>query len=266
METITSPDNKTIKETAALSEKKYRDKTGLFVIEGLKFVDEIPGNCEVCHYILSESFLGEYGAVRYEKRASVFVTSDKLFKKVSNEESPQGILAACKKMTYDIKDMIINKYAAGNGNKLIIILDGISDPGNVGTIVRTACASGASGVVLGTGCADLYNPKTLRAAAGAVLKMPVLTNAGTAEIIGKLNSLGYMNVAADVRADNLPYLLDFTQKCAIIIGNESRGLAPEIVALCSQSVKLPMTGYVESLNASVAAAVLIYEAVRQRIV
>jgi len=258
MEIITSADNRAVKQTAALQQKKYRDAEGLFVIEGEKFTREIPPGWPVRYFMLSDAYAAVNDASRYEARAKTYNVPERVFAKMSNAAAPQGVLAVCEKKEMPVSDIL-------RTDSFVVMLSGVNDPGNAGTLIRTAYAGGAGGVVADSSCADVYNPKTLQASAGAVFHIPVACGADARETIKLFNISGFMTAAADIKAETYPYLLDFTKKCVIIIGNESHGLAPDAVSLCKSRVKIPMPGGAESLNAAVAGGVLIYEAARQRL-
>ena len=263
MDIITSVSNKIIKFTASLKEKKYREESGCFIIEGEKFSKEMPDDWNVRYFLLSESFAQKHGSDWYKNRAETYVADNKSFNKAADADAPQGVLAVCEKKECSIELFLQNNSKNG---LFLVALSEVSDPGNVGTIIRTADASGANGVILSKNCADVYNPKTLRSTAGSIFHLPIIHCDNFTKMIKTLNNSGIMTVAADVRSKKYPYSIDFTKKCCIIIGNEAKGLSAETVELCSETVKVPMFGSAESLNANVAASVLIYEAVRQRII
>ena len=142
--------------------------------------------------------------------------------------------------------------------------ENLNDPGNIGALIRTAAAAGTDGVILSAGSGDIYNPKVLRAAAGAILRIPIVTDAMLPDTIGLLKQAGYAIYAAHHRGDTLPYSLDLRGSFCWLIGSESHGISGEAAALADTRVRLPMANEVESLNASVAGSLLLYEAVRQR--
>ena len=248
-----------MREYKPLKTKKGRDNTGLFLIEGEKFVNEIPINWEVERIILSSSFAAALlDIAQYKSRAPVETVRDSLFNGLADTVSPQGIMAVVKQKRWQLQDII-------TPNGFILIGEELNDPGNIGTLIRTAAAAGASGVILSQGSGDIYNPKVLRAAAGAVFRLPIVTDIKLPEAIPQLKNTGYAIYAAHLRGDILPYDLDLNTQFCWLVGNESHGLTNEATALADKLVRLPMVSGVESLNASVAGGVLLYEALRQRI-
>lgn len=254
---IESRNNKTVKEIKSLSDKKYRDELGLFIADGLRFVNEIPNNVIIDRIILSETFAEKTDITRYNATAETLIISDKLFSEISETKNPQGIIAVCKKIQYTSKDII-------KKDGFYILAEEINDPGNLGTIIRTAHAAGANGIFLSKGSVDLYNNKVLRSTMGSIFKTPVVQNVNLDEVSKLLHKSSIMIYAAHLKGKRNHYQADYTKGCAFLLGNEARGLSDHAVSLCDELIKIPMPGGAESLNASVAAAVLMYEAVRQK--
>jgi len=177
---------------------------------------------------------------------------------MSDTVSPQGIMAVCEKRSFTLDDI-------SGENPFLLIGERLSDPGNIGTLIRSAAAAGASGVILSVGSGDIYNPKVVRAAAGATLRIPIIEGADLLELIPSLKRQGIAILAAHLKGAVLPYEVDLRQSLGILIGNEASGLSEEISALSTACIKLPMAPDVESLNASVAGGILLYEVVRQRL-
>lgn len=259
--TIESPGNPLVKRLAALKTAKDREATGEFMLEGENVVSAIPGDWHVCEYVFSEGYAEGRGSIlsACAERADAYVLADRAFKKVSDTVSPQGILAVCRQKKYALE------ACAGGDDGLVLFGERIADPGNLGTLIRSAAAAGCRGVVLSEGCVSVYNPKTLRAAAGALFHLPIAEGADASVALEALRGLGYLLVAADVAGGALPYDIDFTRKCCLMIGNEANGLSEGLLARADDRVRIPMSPNVESLNASVACGVLLYEAVRQRL-
>jgi len=248
-----------MREYKPLKTKKGRDNMGLFLIEGEKFVNEIPSDWEIERIILSSNYAAStHDITKYKSRAPLETVRDSLFNSLADTVNPQGIMAVVKQKHWQLQDII-------TPNGFILIGEELNDPGNIGTLIRTAAAAGASGVVLSQGSGDIYNPKVLRAAAGAVFRLPVVANVKLTDAIPQLNNAGYAIYAAHLRGDILPYELDLNTQFCWLVGNESHGLSNEATALADKLVRLPMVSGVESLNASVAGGVLLYEALRQRI-
>ena len=248
--------NKTAKLIKSLKEKKYRDRDWLFVVEGERFVGEIMDNCEIEFMVFSESYAALKDVSEYKK---AFVFSDKIFKEFSETSNPQGIIAVCRKKTFSI-DEVIEKNAGG----IYILAEDLNDPGNLGTIIRTADASGAAAVILSKGSVDLYNGKVLRSTMGSLFHIPVIENADIKQCIEKLKKSGITVFAAHLKGDRTLYDCNFKNPSAFVIGNEARGLSDETSKICDVLLKIPMPGKAESLNAAVAASVMMYEAVGQR--
>ena len=247
----------TIKEIKNLKTKKGRDETGLFIVEGIKLVNEIPKSWDILTYVCSESYNDSITSPTL-LRAPVITVSDDRFSSLSDTVTPQGIMAVCEKRTFSLQDIPV-------ANPFFLIGECLNDPGNIGTLIRTAAAAGASGVILSENSGDIYNPKTIRAAAGAVLRIPIIEKAVLKEVIPLLKQHGITILAAHLEGKVLPYNINLQKSCAILVGNEASGLSAEASALCDVKVKLPMSDDIESLNASVAGGVLLYEVVRQRI-
>lgn len=254
MKYLESVNNKLIKQTAALAVKKERDKTGLFSLEGERLVSEINDTDMIEYVIISESYKGDYPYIK-----NVYLTSDSVFERMSDTVNPQGIVAVCHKFKYDIESAFDKK------NPLFVILENLQDPGNLGTIIRTADAAGADGIFLSKGSVDLYNPKVVRASMGSVFHLPIYTNVDVDATLNHCRENKIHTLAAHLGGKNTPYDTDLTKSTAILIGNEGSGLTPATATMSDELVKIPMPGKAESINASVAASLLIYEAVRQRL-
>lgn len=195
----------------------------------------------------------------YEEKAEVLCLTDALFAAVCNTENPQGILAVCKKLDWDADAVLAKK------TPFLLLAEELNDPGNLGTVIRTADACGADAVFLSKGSVDLYNPKVLRATMGSLFHVPVFQNIDLHALSEKMQAKQIPLYAAHLKGDRYPYALPLQDACAFLIGNEARGLSEDAAALCDAWVKIPMPGQAESLNASVAAGVLLYEVVRQRL-
>jgi len=188
----------------------------------------------------------------------VFVLPDKLFNEISDTETPQGVLSVARMKKYSIDEVM---YPDG----LFIILDSVQDPGNMGTIIRTADAAGFTAVIALEGCVDVYNPKVLRSTMGSVFHIPVIQDGSPETSFSKLKSHGVKIYAAHLKGTVNYFELDVRRSAAFVIGNESKGISDRVASLADELVRIPMIGQAESLNASVAASLLMYESVRQRI-
>ncbi len=250
-----------------LSGCKTRNAERLFLAEGLKLADEAISYAEPKYLIFSESFAcGNECAQSFAERVvarglRLILMSDSVFEKVSTEKSPQGIIAAVKYMD---ELHVSDGFAAWQEGKRILMLDEIRDPGNLGTIIRSAEAMGVDGVVL-CGCADIYNPKTVRAAMGSLFRMSVFIAENGVECVGIMRSCGRRVLAAALGEHTLTLgSYDTLFDDCVIIGNEGHGISSNILMGCTACVKIPMSGKAESLNASSAAACIMWEYFRQK--
>ncbi|MCL2415902.1 MAG: RNA methyltransferase [Defluviitaleaceae bacterium] len=254
MEIITSVENKIVKQAKSLGMKKFRDKHGLFIIEGIKFIEEIPKDWQIERLLISESCADIGGIAKPESTA---VISDRIFQSISDTVNPQGVMAVIKQKQFDINSIIKQK------NPLIIMLDSINDPGNLGTILRTAQSANAAGIIMSGDCADIYSPKTIRSAAGFAFHIPFVS-VDLPLAIQKLKAEGIAVFAAAPNAAKSLYDMDLKKPLAFVIGNESHGISREVADLADSNIKIPIIGQAESLNASMACGIMIYEALRQR--
>lgn len=253
---ITSTSNEQIKKLIQLKEKsKVRKTTGTFTVEGKKMFVEIPAEDLVSVYV-SETFLKENGELVKDKKYQI--VSDQVFKKISDTVTPQGIVAVVKQKSYSI-DYIIEKR--NKEKSCIVVLDRLQDPGNMGTIVRTGEAAGISGIIMSKDSADIYNPKVIRSTMGSIFRVPFSIVDDLAAAVDTLKDNGITTYAAHLKGE-LYNSGSLTNDCALLIGNEARGLSGEISTKADKLIKIPMHGKVESLNAAVATAILMYEAAR----
>lgn len=256
---IASRQNARVVGTAKLAEKKHRENTGKFLCEGVKLTLEAAVWGRLSEVYVRESSadaLLETVLKVKDSCADVFVLSDSAFEKITTEKAPQGIIAVVHSSLASAED--------SDDCGVILFLDSIRDPGNLGTILRSACALGGVRVVLHS-CADLYNPKTVRAAMGAVFKTDIILSHDGVEYIRKCRSAGRRVLAAALTDDSLKLgAYETDGRDVIVIGNEGHGISPEIMAECSRSLLIPMEEDTESLNASVAASVILWEYARSK--
>ena len=250
---IENNQNKIIKEVNSLKAKKERDKTGLFILEGKRLVDEIPNSWEIKYLLKAESYSED---INFE---NVYTVKDSLFEKISETVNPQGILAVCHIKEFDVTNVDYSN------SPFFVVLENVTDPGNMGTLIRTADAAGADGIFLSKGCVDIYNPKVIRATMGSIFHLPIYRNLNLMDLMEDFKNNNVKTLAAHLKGTSTPYKVDMTTACAVIIGNEANGLSDEISEIASDLVKIPMPGKAESMNAGIAGGILIYEAVRQRI-
>ena len=252
MEIISSRKNANVRFLRELlREKQTRDERGIFAVEG----DHLCGELVRAGFKITCAAYTEKAAVKYpetvamlaEKADTVTVITDELSEYISDTKSPQGLFAAAE---------IQCCQAFGENANKIIVLDGVQDPGNVGTVIRTAEALGMDGAVLVNGCADIRSPKTLRASMGSAFRLPVIT--ADAEALPKLLSgFAVYGAMLDDTAERLGEV-KFPEKTAVVIGSEGAGISPEIAELCVEKIYIPIKG-AESLNAAVAAALIMWE-------
>ncbi|MCL2397397.1 MAG: RNA methyltransferase [Defluviitaleaceae bacterium] len=254
MDIITSNSNKIVKHVRALHTKKGRTTAGAFLVEGAKFVGEIAPPWEIEFIAASQSFAKSHGLKTYGN-THTYIVADHIFTTMCDAVTPQGILAVVKQRTFGVSDVLQNQ------NPLLLILDEINDPGNLGAMLRIAHGLGLCGVILSENCADVYNPKVVRSSAGSVFHAPFAV-APLPEAVAHLKARNITVFAACASAENSLYNLDFRGPSAILIGNEARGLRDNALQRVDEHVKIPIVS--ESLNASVACGILAYEAFRQR--
>lgn len=252
---IKSKDNRIYKECQKLGQKKYRDQEGLYLIEGPNLIEEAVLNRADILYVISDSSK-EWREI---PGADNYIMDHRLFEKISQTETSQGILAAVKKRVYNQEQLMSAVKEGGN----VLVLDRLQDPGNIGTIIRTAEGAGYSAIVAVKGTADIYSPKTVRAAAGSVFRIPIIHVEDNRELRGFADRFGKKLVVTSLDTDNYYYDVDLKKDTALVIGNEGNGVSPELIEMADVKIKIPMSGRLESLNASVAAGILMYEAARK---
>ncbi len=267
MKEIRSNENKIYKLCMQLTAKKYRDRLGLYLIEGENLLEEaIKNGARMRQVIFSESFLEKAETARrslprgLSEGIETFSMSDRLFSGIAQTKTPQGIIAVVEKpaLTRDEAVSAIKKEGAN-----VVILDRLQDPGNIGTIIRTADAAGISMIIALKGTADVFSPKVIRAAMGSVFRMPIFFADEPREVLALMKECGKRTAATCFDTDSFYYDADISKDTAIIIGNEGNGICEEFSDGADIRIKIPMHGNIESLNAAVAAAILMYEAVRK---
>lgn len=236
---ITSLDNKLVKKITSLSQKKYRDEAGEFFIEGIKTVEEaIKHNQEITNILYCPEMID------YKLEVPALKVSKEIIYKISDTLTPQGIIAVCK----------IPQYKIERKNKLVY-LDRVQDPGNVGTIIRTADAFGFDGVMLSKGCADVYSPKVVRSTMGSLFHISIYQDV----TVEKVKTLGNKIYSAVLDTNNFINDTEITTPFILVIGNEGSGISSEVRHISDEFIKINMAGNAESLNASIAAGILMYE-------
>ncbi len=265
LETITSRNNRWLKQFRAALRGARDAGESLLGVEGLRLVGEaLRSGLDVPAVLASAGGEKHLAALRplLGPPTHVLRTSDRLFAGVSDTQTPQGIAALVRPRSTNIEDVLGNR--SGSSPPLVLVLVGVQDPGNVGTLIRSAEGFGASGVVACSGTADPLGPKALRSSAGSVLRLPVVAGAAVAIVLAQLCTAGLKLFATTLSNGLLPAEADLRGPAAFLIGNEGAGLPAEIVRSAHEQIRIPLAGRVDSLNAAVAASVLLYEAARQR--
>ncbi|MBF8984180.1 23S rRNA (guanosine(2251)-2'-O)-methyltransferase RlmB [Lutibacter sp. B2] len=261
---ISSYENSVIKHTRQLLIRKYREKFNEYMIEGVRITkDALLYNQKIVYILFCESIYNTAGGKELlddlmNRNIKIYKISDKIFKELSDTENTQGIIAVLSYNEYDLKE-ILNK-----NDGLYVVLDRIQDPGNLGTIIRSADASGADAVILSKGCVDLYNLKTIRSTMGSIFHLPIVKMGETLEIVKQLKQEAVQIISTSLDTNKYHYDVEYRKSTAFVIGNEANGVSEEVLKEADALVKIPMIGKAESLNAAVAAAIVMYEAVRQR--
>lgn len=259
---ITSHANKSVKEVIQLVQKaKTRKERELFVVEGVKMFLEAPIEGIEQVYI-SESFAKQMLSACQEKldklSFSYEVVIDDIFRKMSDTKTPQGILCVLKQKRYRLEEMLAAP------NPLLVLLEDIQDPGNLGTIFRSGEGAGITGVIMSGNTVDIYNPKTIRSTMGSIYRMPFLYTPDLGGTIEELRRKKVAVYAAHLQGAKDYDMCDYRTGTAFLIGNEANGLRKETTEKADIAVKIPMKGKAESLNAAIAASVLLFEAAGQR--
>lgn len=244
MDIITSTQNKTVKLARSLAEKKFREHAGLFLVEGVNIVKDLPADAEVEFVLVAEGRQAESAELLACTRAQVYYVSEAVMKSLSDTVTPYGFAAAVR--------IPRREFALPAGNALI--LDGVSDPGNLGTIIRTAAATGFDDVYL-LDCADPYAPKTVRASMGGVFRVRLfkVDEQQAVEVAGNRNSVA-LDMAGEYITDSRP-----VQPVVYIAGSEAHGIRKSLLDAAKRVIALPMKNGMESLNVAVATAVAIYQ-------
>lgn len=255
---ITAASNKKVKNLVNLIQKaKARREQDVFITEGVKmFLEADPDKIKEVY--VSESFFEKGIAKEKIEQCDYEILSDELFKKVSDTQTPQGVLCVMKQYHYGLEDLFQKE------NPLLLILEDIQDPGNLGTMVRTAEGAGVDGIIMTKGTVDIYNPKTIRSTMGSVYRMPFFYTDDLLDVMKKLQEKNVKLYAAHLKGNQFYHQMDFQGATAFLIGNEGNGLKDETADAADVYMKIPMEGKVESLNAAVASVILMYEAARQR--
>lgn len=260
---ITSTSNPRVRQLVLWQEKaKKRREDNVFLAEGIKMLREAPKDW------IKEVYLTEEVLQRLRKEDGEVLTkientgyellSDEVMKKVSDTQTPQGALVVLNRPSYTLEDIV------GNGEGTFVVLENLQDPGNLGTIIRTGEGAGIRGVIMSQDTVDIYNPKTIRATMGSVYRVPFIYVETLSNSVCYLKEKGVRTYAAHLKGKKQYYEFSYTGGTAFLIGNEGNGLKKETADLADEYLRIPMEGQVESLNAAIAATILMYEAYRQR--
>ena len=253
---ISSLSNQHIKDINRLQTKNSaRKKEKLFVTEGIKIYQEIPKEDIVNTYV-SETFLKEN---KEKLRSSYIIVKDNIFKDISATVTPQGIVCIVRQKEYNLKT-ILKK----DKRQTFVLLESLQDPGNLGTIMRTAEGAGVSAVIMNKSTVDLFNPKVIRSTMGSIFRVPFLVYDDLKDAIKELQENGVTIYAAHLNGEAYYNEKTYEGSTGILIGNESKGLSDEISEMADFLIKIPMEGKLESLNAAVSAAILMYEIRKKR--
>ena len=253
---ITSTSNPVVRQVAGLQARsRARQESGLYVVEGPKLLKELPASQKIRAFA-SESYLKNQGNKNFALQMEAEPIPDVVFQKMSDTKSPQGILAIARQRQYQLEDL----FSGGP----VLILENLQDPGNLGTILRTGEAAGIGGILADATTVDRYNPKVVRATMGAIFRVPYAVTEDLGEAVKTLKNRGFRVYAAHLDGRAAYDREDYRKPTAFLIGNEGQGLSEAAASLADVRIRIPMEGQVESLNAAVAASILLYEAYRQR--
>lgn len=261
MQVITSKDNELVKHIRKLKDKKYRDESNEFIIEGTNLIEEaVKEKAKIKKVIICEDTTKTYELptnIRLEiaKYECIYV-SEKIFNLITQVTNPQGIMAIVEKTAKE--DEIDYEQ------DLIVMLDDIQDPGNLGTILRTIDSIGLKQIIVSKETADAFNPKVVRSTMGAIFRIKIIESENLIDTIKNIKKHHFKLVVTSLQTENTIYDINYNKKI-IVIGNEGNGVSKEIQDMADQKIKIPMLGKTESLNASVATGIVLYEYVRQKL-
>ena len=284
MQVITSKDNEMVKQIRKLKEKKYRDETGCFMVEGIKLVEEALQEkvkiqtIVICEECMQDGSLSQSLLYEIAKQNCLYVSA-KVFDILTDVTNPQGILAVVYKMgeeekteSKQVAELFERGEKAEIENKqrespkkqeeMIVALDGIQDPGNLGTILRTLDSAGMHQILLSKDTVDPYNPKVVRSTMGAIYRVQIKQVENLVEELKKYQKQGHEVMVTSLQAEKNIYQVDYHKKI-VVIGNEANGVSKEIEVLADEKIKIPMLGKAESLNAAVATSIIVYEYIRR---
>ena len=251
---IESKNNNLFKEIKKLKEKKHRIKSNKYLIEGLRFVEEaIKSKVSIDSIIFTESFKEKNPDLflKINENIKLIQMNEALLKQLCSTENPQGIVGVINMQNKELKS-----------GELVVLVDKVQDPGNMGTIIRTAHAAGAAGIVMTKGTVDIYNDKTLRSTMDSIFYIPIVED-DSLDFVKSLKKEGYKLVVSSLQGKNNFFEENLQGKVMIAVGNEGNGVSDEVYDIADIKVKIPMPGEAESLNVAVATSIMIYEKIRQ---
>lgn len=243
------------------SKSKERKKDNVFLAEGIKMFEEAPIHLIKEIYIIEETLtkVTESPLLKEKlEQCGYEVVTEEVFAKMSDTQTPQGVLMVLSRPGYSLEELCEKE------NPLLVVLEDLQDPGNLGTILRTGEGAGITGVIMSKNTVDIYNPKTIRSTMGSVYRVPFVYVEDMEETLSYLHKKEIKTYAAHLDGKDYYDSFDFDKGCAFLIGNEGNGLKKETADLASAYLKIPMEGQLESLNAAMAAGILMYEAYRYR--
>lgn len=256
---IQSKDNKTIKHIISLQQRKYRQKFGEYTVEGIRAVTDLGKKGFLRAILIRESKRSELEPLVQKDFtiSSVYVVQDPIFDKIEHSVNGQGILGIAKKCINDLHSFIVD-------DGLYVALDGVQDPGNLGTIIRTAVAAGAKGIFLLKGTVDSYNEKCVRSTMSALCNIPIFEDITLSEFYDFIKDNSIKTYVTSLDNAKPYHTISYAKRTMVILGNEGNGVSKEIIEMCDQAITIPMYGDIESLNVSIAAALCMYK-VREQI-
>lgn len=255
---IISKDNERVKYTKSLLKSKNRQKESKYIIEGYRILTlAIECNADLDYVFINETFEDKeehknFLDILKNKNIKIFRTTNKIFKELIDTENTQGILGVVRFKAKKIEHNINCE------NKFVLILDRIQDPGNMGTIIRTADAAGVDAIIVLKGCVDIYNPKVIRSTMGSIFDMNII-HCTQEECLNELRNKNFKIVSSYLNTDNYYHETKYHEKTALVIGNEANGVNDELIKESDILVKIPIYGNAESLNAAISSAILMYE-------
>ncbi len=255
--TLSSPSNPLLKRIRSLHERQARHKAGLFLIESeTVLLEAFARDLEIEAVVVDREYFEKGFPETFDDNlVELNVVESALFKTLPTTSTPSGVVAIAKARDHRLDGLL---QAVDHDHVTLVVCENVQDPGNLGTIIRTALAFGAGGLILTRGSVDIYNPKVVRSAMGALFQLPIATNVELGECHRHLKNRGIDIVALSPEAEQSFIDLNYGKKVALLLGNEANGLTPEAEAMVTTRVRIPMHGDVESLNVAIAAGVVLF--------